>query len=57
MKQVGVEPIADLRVSQPGDNYLHRALDAFGMRRGGRQGHFLAGSVRMSQPVAGRLLA
>ena len=57
MKQVGQSPLQTLRVSQPGDNYLHRALDACGIGRGGRQGHFLAGSVRMSQPVAGRLLA
>lgn len=45
MKQVGYSPLQTLRVSQPGDAYLHRALDAFGMRRRGRQRHFLAGVV------------
>jgi hypothetical protein len=33
------------RGSQPGDAYLHRTPEAFGMRRRGRQSHFLAGVV------------
>ena len=34
------------RSSQPGDDvYRHRVPEAFGMRRGGRQGRFLAGVV------------
>ena len=42
---MGYSPLQTLRVSQPGDAYLHRALDAFGMRRGGRKDHFLAGVI------------
>ena len=38
-------PSQTFRGSQPGDAYLHRAPEAFGMRRRGRQGHFLAGVV------------
>ena len=45
MKQLGYSPLQTFRVSRPGDAYLHRATEAFGMRRGGRQGHFLAGVV------------
>jgi hypothetical protein len=45
MKQVGYSPLQTLRVSQPGDAYLRRVTEAFGMRRGGRQGHFLAGVI------------
>jgi hypothetical protein len=45
MKQVGYSPLQTFRVSQPGDAYLHQALDAFGMRRRGRQHHLLAGVV------------
>jgi len=45
MKQLGYGPLQTFRVSRPGDAYLHRATEAFGMRRGGRQGHFLAGVI------------
>jgi hypothetical protein len=45
MKQVGYSPLQTFRVSQPGDAYLRRATEAFGMRRGGRQGHFLVGVI------------
>ena len=45
MKQLGYSPLQTFRVSRPGDAYLHRATEAFGMRRGGRQGHFLAGVI------------
>src|SRR5215472_15377772 len=45
MKQVGYSPTQTLRVLQPGGAYLHRALDAFGMRRPAPQRHFLAGVV------------
>ena len=38
-------PSQTFRVSQPGDAYLYRALDAIGMRRRGRQRHFLAGVI------------
>ena len=31
--------------SPPGDAYPHRAPEALGLRRRGRQGHFLAGVV------------
>ena len=45
MKQVGYSPLQTFRVSQPGDAYLRRSLDAFGMRRLSRQRHFLAGVI------------
>src|SRR5215475_14009679 len=45
MKQVGYSPLQTSRVSQPRDAYLHRATEAFGMRRSGRQSQFLAGLV------------
>src|SRR5215470_12313422 len=45
MKQVGYGPLQTSRVSRPGDAYLHRATEAFGMRRSGRQNQFLAGLV------------
>src|SRR5215469_15285879 len=45
MKRVGYSPTQTLRVLQPGGAYLHRALDAFGMRRPAPQRHFLAGVV------------
>ena len=43
--KVGYGPLQTLRHAQPGDAYLHRARDAFGMRRRGGQNHFLAGVV------------
>ena len=45
MKQLGYSPLQTFRVSRPGDAYLHRETEAFGMRGGGRQGHFLAGVI------------
>ena len=45
MKQLGYSPLQTFRVSRPGDAYLHRAPDAFGMRGGGRQRRFLAGVI------------
>ena len=45
MKQVRHSPLQTLRVPQPADAYLHRALDVFGMRRLSRQRHFLAGVI------------
>jgi hypothetical protein len=45
MKQVGYSPLQTSRVSRPGDAYLHRATEAFGMRRSGWQNQFLAGLV------------
>ena len=44
MKQVGYSPLQTLRVSRPGDAYLHRALDAF---RAGRSPsrRFLVGVI------------
>jgi hypothetical protein len=45
MKQVGYGPSQAVRGSQPGDAYLYRATEAFGMRRPGRQGRFLAGVI------------
>jgi hypothetical protein len=45
MKQVGYTPLQTLRVPQPGDAYLHRTLDAFGMHYRRRQARFLAGVV------------
>jgi hypothetical protein len=42
---MGYSPSQTFRRSQPGDAYLHRAPEAFGMRRRGRQHHFLAGVV------------
>jgi hypothetical protein len=40
-----VKAVRTFQGSQPGDAYLHRVPEAFGMRRRGRQGHFLAGVV------------
>ena len=45
MKQLGYSPLQTLRVSRPGDAYLHRATEAFGIRGGGRQRRFLAGVI------------
>jgi hypothetical protein len=45
MKQVGYTPLQTLRVPQPGDAYLHRALDAFGTHYRSRQRRFLVGVV------------
>jgi hypothetical protein len=46
MKQVGYSPSQTFRVPQPGDAYLHRALDAFRMPGAGRhQRHFLVGVI------------
>jgi hypothetical protein len=45
MKQLGYGPLQTFRVSRPGDARLYRATETFGMRRGGRQGHFLAAVV------------
>src|SRR5450755_3476385 len=45
MKQVGYSPLQTFRVSQPGDAYLHRALNAFGMRVRSGQRQFLAGVI------------
>ena len=43
--QAGSSPSQTVQGSQPGDAYLHGVPEAFGMRRRGRQGHFLAGVV------------
>jgi hypothetical protein len=43
--QVGYSPSRTFRGSQPGDAYLHRAPEASGMRRRGRQRYFPAGVV------------
>ena len=45
MKQVGYSPLQTFRVSRPVDAYRYRATEAFGMRRSGRQGHFLTGVI------------
>ena len=45
MKQVGYSPLQTPRVSRPGEAYLHRATEAFGMRRSGRPSRFLAGVI------------
>lgn len=43
--QAGHSPSQTAQGSQPGDAYLHGVPEASGMRRRGRQGHFLAGVV------------
>ena len=43
--EVRYSPSRTFRGSLPGDAYLQRAFDALGMRRRGRQSHFLAGVV------------
>ena len=45
MKQVGYSPLQTPRVSRPGEAYLHRATEAFGMRRSGRPSRFLVGVI------------
>jgi hypothetical protein len=45
MKQVGYGPLQTSRVSRPGEAYLHRATEAFGMRRSGRTGRILVGVI------------
>ena len=42
---MGYSPLQTSRVSRPGEAYLHRAAEAFGMRRSGRTGRILVGVI------------
>jgi hypothetical protein len=45
MKQVGHSPLQTFRAPQPEDAYLRRETEAYGLRRDGRKGYFLAGVI------------